>query len=113
MRLRDVARRHGFYAAAFALVLRNDPESQPLTAALLWALVLLVHADSRTPLLFFALVGVIFPLLEALAIAHGKNTWSYDSTSGTLPIPLWLFPLWALAGQWVLDARGAVARVFR
>ena len=58
--------------------------------------------ETRVSLSFYLLVGIVMPLVEIAAVHLGNNTWTYTQKD-VLGVPLWIFPTWALVGQWVLD----------
>jgi hypothetical protein len=53
-------------------------------------------------ILFYIVCGIGGPLAESLAIKYGVKTWNYKEPTEPLNIPLWLIPLWAIAGIFIL-----------
>lgn len=58
--------------------------------------------ETRVSSSFYLLVGIVMPLVEIAAVHLGNNTWTYVQKD-VFGVPLWIFPLWALIGQWILD----------
>ena len=76
-----------------------------IALAVLSAAALLVER-SRSAGVLYVLCGVLGSSAEAFAVAFGA--WSY-ATPQVLGVPLWLIPLWGLAGIYV----AAVSRFVR
>jgi hypothetical protein len=74
-------------------------KQQILLSCFLIILALLKHVFApikRGPLWFF-LVGILGTTTESLIMFLGNNPWSYADPL-LINIPLWLIPLWGLAG---------------
>ena len=70
-----------------------------LTALIL--LLIILHLIYPQPILFYIVCGIGGPIAESLAIKYGVRTWKYDEPTTPLNIPLWLIPLWAIAGVFI------------
>jgi hypothetical protein len=64
-------------------------------------LLLVLYRIHPYPLLFYLVCGIGGPIAESLTIKYGVRTWKYDEPTEPLNIPLWLIPLWAIAGVFI------------
>lgn len=64
-------------------------------------LLIILHLIYPQPILFYIVCGIGGPIAESLAIKYGVRTWKYDQPTKPLNIPLWLIPLWAIAGVFI------------
>lgn len=75
------------------------------TYILFGALVLLlivIHLIRPQPILFYVICGLGGSITESFAIKYGAKTWKYIEPTKSLNIPIWLIPLWTIAGIVVL-----------
>lgn len=64
-------------------------------------LLIIIHKLNPQPIIFYVVCGIGGPIAESLAIKYGIRTWKYDEPTTPLNIPLWLIPLWAIAGIFI------------
>jgi hypothetical protein len=64
-------------------------------------LLIILHRINPQPILFYIVCGIGGPIAESLAIKYGIQTWKYEEPTEPLNIPLWLIPLWAIAGIFI------------
>ena len=89
------------YAMAFLGVVLLGHFTVAVSVILILTLVATAVETKVSPS-FFLLVGIVMPSIEIAAVHFGDSTWTYVK-GDVLGVPLWLFPLWALVGQWILD----------
>lgn len=82
----------------FVIILSNY---QYVLFGALILLLIIIHVLNPQPIIFYVVCGVGGPIAESLAIKFGKNTWKYSEPAEPLNIPIWLIPLWAIAGVFV------------
>ena len=72
-------------------------------------LLLVLYRIYPQPILFYVVCGIGGPIAESLTIKYGVRTWKYDNPTEPLNIPLWLIPLWAIAGIFVSKVSNILA----
>lgn len=64
-------------------------------------LLVILHKIKPHSLIFYLVCGIGGSLAESFAVKYGKNTWKYSEPTDPLNIPIWLIPLWAIAGIFI------------
>jgi hypothetical protein len=64
-------------------------------------LCIILHRINPQSILFYIVCGIGGPIAESLAIKYGIKTWNYKEPTEPLNIPLWLIPLWTIAGIFI------------
>ena len=64
-------------------------------------LLVILHKIQPHSLMFYLVCGIGGALAESFAVKYGKNTWKYSEPTEPLNIPIWLIPLWAIAGIFI------------
>ena len=85
---------------SLVLVILLSKYTYILLSALILLLIIL-HLIYPQPILFYIVCGIGGPIAESLAIKYGVKTWKYDEPTAPLNIPLWLIPLWVIAGVFI------------
>lgn len=80
------------------ILLSNSPYTLCIT---LTVLLIILHKINPRPVLFYIVCGIGGVAAESLAIKYGKKTWSYAESFAPLNVPIWLFPLWAIAAIFI------------
>lgn len=82
----------------FVILFSQDPT---LLFCLLSLQLLVLNYFIDLPLLFYLLVGLGGVGAEILAVNFGNKTWTYKQND-LMGVPIWLFPLWSLAGAMII-----------
>lgn len=98
---RAIGLRFVLYALAFVGVVKIPSLTVTLTSFLVLLTVAAAHSSQTTPI-YFVLVGMLMPFVEIGAVNMSIETWRYAHRE-VVGVPIWLMPLWALTGQWLLD----------
>lgn len=82
----------------FVILFSQDPT---FLFSLLSLQLLVLNYFIDLPILFYLLVGLGGVGAEILAVNFGNKTWNYKQND-LLGVPVWLFPLWSLAGAMII-----------
>lgn len=82
------------------ILLSNTPYILCITLTLL---LIILHKISPQPVLFYIVCGIGGVAAESLTIKYGKKTWIYTEPFTPLNVPIWLFPLWAIAAIFIIS----------
>lgn len=82
----------------FVILFSQDPS---LLFSLLTLQLLILNHFLDLPFLFYLLVGLGGISAEIMAVNFGKETWNYKQNH-ILGVPIWLAPLWSLAGVLII-----------
>jgi hypothetical protein len=68
----------------------------------LCGLLFCLHKIYPHPVLFYLVCGFGGAIAESIAIRYGSRTWSYVEPTNFLAVPIWLVPLWSIAGVFIV-----------
>jgi len=87
-------------SSSLLLVILLSDYQYILFGVLLIVLFILYKLNPQS-IIFYMVCGIGGALAESLAVKYGNRTWKYDEPTKPLNIPLWLIPLWAIAGVFI------------
>jgi hypothetical protein len=90
-----------FLSATSLILVIFLSEYQYLLFIILLILLIVLNIINSKPILFYIVCGIGGACAESLAVKYGKKTWKYEETANLLNIPIWLIPLWAIAGIFI------------
>ncbi len=76
---------------------------QYVLTGILIILLFILYKINPKPILFYVICGIGGTIAEMLAIKYGNKTWNYSEPVKILNIPLWLIPLWSIAGVFIVE----------
>jgi hypothetical protein len=91
-----------FLSATSLILVIFLSEYQYVLFIILMILLIVLNIIYPKPILFYTICGIGGACAESLAVKYGRKTWKYEETTNLLNIPIWLIPLWAIAGVFIV-----------
>lgn len=97
------------YIITFIFVLLFHNKKYEIILTLLLIIILLqlciINIDNKSILITIIIIGLYMPLVEIICVKF--NIWKYLEVN-YLVIPLWLFPLWAIATSFIISIHNVI-----